>query len=107
MKRQLFDIADSPIGTGRGPISGRSRQCYELAKLILTGNYVPVVGEGKARWNNVHVHDLSQVYLLLAERAIAGGHDSEIWGAKGYYLTENGEHNCKIPLHHRSSIFNC
>jgi len=73
-------------------VSGRSRQAYELAKLILTAKYVPIVGKGKARWNNVHVHDLSDVYALLVDAAIAGNHSSDIWGAKGYILAENGEH---------------
>ncbi|EMC97455.1 hypothetical protein BAUCODRAFT_452817 [Baudoinia panamericana UAMH 10762] len=79
-------------GRGRGPVSVRSRQAYELAKLILTTKYVPVVGEGKARWNNVHVHDLSQLFLLLTEAAAAHRPDKELWGAQGYYFTENGEH---------------
>ena len=64
-----------------------------MAKLILTGKYIPIVGEGKARWNNVHVADLADVYRLLIEAAVAGKKDdSEMWGPKAYYLTENGEH---------------
>jgi nucleoside-diphosphate-sugar epimerase len=58
----------------------------------LTGKYIPVVGSGKARWNNVHVHDLSQLFLLLTEAAASSKTDGELWGAKGYYLAENGEH---------------
>jgi hypothetical protein len=38
------------------------------------------------------VHDLSQLFLLLVEAAAASKTDSELWGAKGYYLAENGEH---------------
>lgn len=40
----------------------------------------------------MHVHDLSNVFLLLAEAAIAGNHADGIWGENGYYLIENGEH---------------
>ena len=80
-------------GTGRGPVSGRSRQVYRMAELMLSAKYIPIVGEGKARWNNVHVADLSDVYLLLTEAAVAGRLDPELWGgANVYYLTENGEH---------------
>ena len=79
-------------GQGRGPVSGRGRQVYELAKLILDRQYIPIIGKGKARWNNVHVHDLSDVYLLLVEAAVAGSDDAGLWGADAYYLTENGEH---------------
>jgi len=80
-------------GKGRGPVSSRSRQVYELTKLILTARYIPVVGLGKARWNNVHVHDLSELYLLLVEAAASKQSHPELWGARGYYLAENGEHN--------------
>nr|POE61062.1 uncharacterized protein c2a9.02 [Quercus suber] len=79
-------------GKGRGPASTRGRQVYELAHLILTKRYVPVIGEGRARWNNVHVADLAQVYVLLVEAAAAGNVSPEIWGERGYMVVENGEH---------------
>ncbi|KAJ5765775.1 hypothetical protein N7520_005334 [Penicillium odoratum] len=43
-------------------------------------------------WNNVHIHDLSDVYSLLVDAAIAGRTDDGLWGAGAYYLTENMEH---------------
>ncbi len=79
-------------GTGRGPISGRSRQVYELTKLILTAKYVPIVGEGKARWNHIHIADLSNLYLKLVEAAVAHRSDDGLWGEHAYYLVESGEH---------------
>lgn len=79
-------------GTGRGPVSGRGRQTYELAKLILDKQFIPIIGKGKARWNNIHVADLSDVYLLLVEAAVAGKNSPGLWGGDVYYLTENGEH---------------
>ncbi|KAK3074266.1 hypothetical protein LTR53_003427 [Teratosphaeriaceae sp. CCFEE 6253] len=79
-------------GKGRGPISVRSRQAYELTKLILNEKYIPVIGAGKARWNHIHVADLAQLFLLLVEAAVAQKTDAELWGAKGYYLCESGEH---------------
>lgn len=63
-----------------------------MAKLILNKGSVPVVGQGKARWNNVHVADLADVYLALVEKAVALDKSDELWGPKGYILTENGEH---------------
>lgn len=80
------------LGNGRGPASGRGRQVYELAKFILTKQYVPIIGPGKARWNYIHVADLADVYVLLVEAAVAGNTDPQLWGAKGYTLTERGEH---------------
>lgn len=79
-------------GTGRGPVSGRGRQTYELAKLILSKQFIPIIGKGKARWNNIHVADLSDIYLLLVEAAVAGKDTPGLWGGDVYYLTENGEH---------------
>ncbi|KAH6672659.1 hypothetical protein F5X68DRAFT_158375 [Plectosphaerella plurivora] len=81
-------------GEGRGPLSRRGRQVYELASFILKEKFTPKIGKGLARWNNVHVHDLSKVFELLVEAAIdpTRKNDAELWGEKGYFLTENGEH---------------
>ncbi|KAI4628990.1 hypothetical protein J4E83_003545 [Alternaria metachromatica] len=79
-------------GRGRGPSNTRSRQAYELAHLILTGEYIPIIGQGKARWNNVHVSDLAQLFVLLAEAAVDNNTDAKLWNEQGYYLVENGEH---------------
>ena len=80
-------------GKGRGPIGVRSRQAYELAKLMLEAEYIPIIGEGKAQWDHVHVFDLSQLFLLLAEAAAAKKTDNlEMWGAKGYYFSQGGRH---------------
>ncbi|CAG7935911.1 unnamed protein product [Penicillium olsonii] len=82
-------------GEGRGPTSGRGRQVYELASFILKEQYCPQIGKGLSRWNNIHVHDLSEVFELLVQAALDSSrrHDPEIWGARGYLLTENGEHS--------------
>ncbi|GME38239.1 NAD-dependent epimerase/dehydratase [Neofusicoccum parvum] len=79
-------------GPGRGPVSGRSRQVYELARISLEHKKAPIIGAGKTYWNNVHVHDLSDLFVLLAEAAAAGDNNPELWGEKGYFLAENGEH---------------
>ncbi|KAL4953922.1 hypothetical protein BDW69DRAFT_147100 [Aspergillus filifer] len=81
-------------GRGRGPVSLRGRQVYELATFVLQQQYVPVIGKGLARWNNVHVYDLSRLFSLLVSAATDPSRqdDAEIWGSKGYILSENGEH---------------
>ncbi|PLB45970.1 nucleoside-diphosphate-sugar epimerase [Aspergillus steynii IBT 23096] len=80
-------------GRGRGPGSGRGRQVYELASFIMKEKYSPQIGKGLARWNNIHVHDLSRLFDALLTAALEGsGEDGELWGAKGYFLCENGEH---------------
>jgi nucleoside-diphosphate-sugar epimerase len=70
---------DTWQGRGRGPSHTRSRQAYELAHLILTAQYVPIIGQGKARWNNVHVSDLAQLFVLLVEAAVANNTDTQLW----------------------------
>ena len=42
-------------------------------------------------WFNVHIHDLSRLYLSLLEAAVDGGGEAS-WNSEGYYLVENGEH---------------
>ncbi|KJY02056.1 nucleoside-diphosphate-sugar epimerase like protein [Zymoseptoria brevis] len=79
-------------GKGRGPVSGRGRQVYEMTKLILEKGYAPIAGKGKARWTNVHVYDLSDVFVLLVEAAVKKDTNAELWGEKGYIFVENGEH---------------
>ena len=99
LPRRRLNKASIPLtyhttGNGRGPINQRGRQVYELAKLILTGQYIPIIGPGKARWNHIHVADLSDAYVLLVEAAVSGTRsaDAELWGARGYTFTERGEH---------------
>lgn len=79
-------------GRGRGPISGRGRQVYELGKLTLQKQYAPIIGHGKSRWNHVHVADLSDLFVALVDAAIAGRDDQGLWGPEAYYFVEKGEH---------------
>lgn len=79
-------------GDGRGPSLTRGRQVYELAKSVLEIQAAPIIGGGKAMWNNVHVHDLARAFVLLVEEAAKNNTDPKLWGQNGYYFTENGEH---------------
>ncbi|KAJ5555759.1 hypothetical protein N7535_008192 [Penicillium sp. DV-2018c] len=79
-------------GKGRGPVSQRSRQVYEMAKLTIRLQKGPIIGAGQSRHNHVHVHDLSDLYALLVDAAIAGRTDDGLWGPRAYYLTDAGEH---------------
>lgn len=84
-------------GPGRGPGNQRSRQVYELAKITLDMGQAPQLGKGLTEWDNVHILDLSVLFRLLVEKAVAsltpdGSDDSEIFGQKGYFLAESGHH---------------
>lgn len=81
-------------GPGRGPGNKRSQQVYQLALATLKTGQAPQLGKGLTEWDNVHVHDLSVIFLRLAEAAVTNKREieSEIWGQKGYFLAEHGHH---------------
>jgi len=84
-------------GTGRGAGNVYSRQLNVLAKQTLKLGMAPIVGKGLSEWDNVHVTDLSDLFVLLVERAATwtdaqSSDDKEIWGEKGYFFAENGHH---------------
>lgn len=81
-------------GPGRGPGNRRSVQVYDLTKLGLRKGYVPYVGTGKSEWDFVHVHDLSDLFVLLVEAALdpARRGDPELFGPAAYFFAENGVH---------------
>lgn len=76
-------------GPGRGPGNQKSVQAYWLSAAVLKRKQGFLVGQGKNTWHQVHVQDLSGVYLALGEAAAAGGGNAT-WGDEGYYLAENG-----------------
>ena len=78
-------------GEGRGPGNRRSIQIPGLAKCILQEKQGFQVGEGKAQWDNVHIYDLSNLYVKLVEAAVSGG-GKATWGKEGYYFAEHGSH---------------
>jgi len=77
-------------GPGRGSGNVRSAQVYRLAAAVLKRQKGFLAGEGNNIWHEVHVRDLSNVFLLLGEAAAAGG-GSATWGNEGYYFAESGE----------------
>jgi nucleoside-diphosphate-sugar epimerase len=85
-------------GAGRGPDNQRSVQIPELCAATIKNEFTPKINAGQAWWNFVHVHDLSALYLLLVEKAAAGGITADwegkpaTWGKEAYYLCENEEH---------------
>jgi len=79
-------------GPGRGPANQRSRQVYDLAKATLKNGQVPQIGKGLTEWDNVHVHDLSDLFVSLVEEAVAKSDSPELWGERGYFLAEHGHH---------------
>ena len=77
-------------GPGRGPGNRRSHQVPEMARCTLERKKAFQLGLGENLWSNVHVHDLSDIFVKLVEAA-AQDKAKATWGAKGYYFAENGE----------------
>jgi nucleoside-diphosphate-sugar epimerase len=81
-------------GPGRGPGNQRSIQVYALAAQGLKEGQIPVAGRGLTEWDNVHIHDLSDLYTLFLDAIVANDKslDKELWGTNGYFLAESGTH---------------
>lgn len=78
-------------GQGRGPGNQRSIQIPGLAKATLVRKKGLQVGSGESRWGNIHIADLSRIFLSLVEKAVEGNKDEDIWGANGLFFTGAGE----------------
>ncbi|KAK1635983.1 hypothetical protein BDP81DRAFT_32017 [Colletotrichum phormii] len=81
-------------GRGRGPTNQRSIQVPSLAQATLEKGFAPIVAPGKAEWDNVHVHDLSRLFVTLVEATqdTSKNADPEILGSRAYYFVESGTH---------------
>ncbi|KAK2738915.1 hypothetical protein FQN55_009685 [Onygenales sp. PD_40] len=76
-------------GPGRGPSNRRSHQIYNLENTVLKRKRGIQVGKGQNIWHQVHIQDLSDLYLRLGEEA-AERKGNATWGQDGYYFADNG-----------------
>jgi nucleoside-diphosphate-sugar epimerase len=77
-------------GEGRGPDNQKSVQVYHMARETLKRGIGFQVEEGNNLWTQVHVQDLSNVFLALVTAALEGG-GKATWNDEGYYFAENGD----------------
>ncbi|KAH7359730.1 NAD dependent epimerase/dehydratase family protein [Pyrenochaeta sp. MPI-SDFR-AT-0127] len=78
-------------GPGRGPDNQRSVQVYDMARAILQRGKGFIVGEGFNFWTEVHVQDLSEVFLGLVTAALEPEGGKATWNQKGYYFAQSAE----------------
>ena len=73
-------------GQGRGPVNKRAMiSPLTASSFIRKGHgYVP---HGTAAWHHVHVHDLTDLFVLLIDSAVEGG-GKATWSKDGYYFAE-------------------
>jgi nucleoside-diphosphate-sugar epimerase len=89
-------------GIGTGPFNRTSIQLPILVRAALKRRKAEVIGPGEATWNNVHIDDLSDAYILIFDELLAAyGPDAKpdaqpspylTTGREGYYFAENGKH---------------
>lgn len=82
-------------GQGRGPIKQRSVQIPELARAAIQNRKAVQVGKGESAWSNVHISDISDIFVKLVEKAIQGADDSTLWNRNGLYFAGNAMLNFK------------
>lgn len=78
-------------GPGRGPDNQRSMQIEDYVKSTLTRGKGFVVEEGANVWSQIHVQDVSELFLALITAAMSPDGGKATWNDKGYYFAENGE----------------
>lgn len=81
-------------GKGSGAVKTRSVQVPDMVSGTLEKGFAPIVGAGLTEWDNVHVDDLGELFVLLVEATQDPSKKSnpEIFGLNGYFLAENGSH---------------
>jgi len=79
-------------GLGTGPFKHLSVQIPMLIKAYIKYGYAATIGKGLNVWNNVHIEDLADFYLLLLEKALSGKAST---GREGWYFCESGENYLK------------
>jgi nucleoside-diphosphate-sugar epimerase len=90
-------------GIGTGLFNRTSIQVPTLVRAALKRGKVEVIGPGEATWDNVHIDDLVDAYIILLDQLLAAyGPDAKsdakpspylAIGREGYYFSENGRNS--------------
>ncbi|KAL2838520.1 NAD(P)-binding protein [Aspergillus pseudoustus] len=75
-------------GQGQGPVSQRSVQIPELSRVAIQTGAAVRVGKGESTWSNVHIADVSDVFVKLVEKAVQGENNG-LWNKDGLYFVGN------------------
>jgi nucleoside-diphosphate-sugar epimerase len=102
-------------GIGTGPFNHSTILVPILLQAALKRHKVEVVGPGEATWNNVHIADVSDAYIILFDQLLAVyGPDAKpnaqhspylTTGREGYYFVENGKHSWRELAEKLSELF--
>jgi nucleoside-diphosphate-sugar epimerase len=76
-------------GQGRGPVNQRSIQVPEISRVAIEKRQTFQVGKGESTWSNIHVSDLSDMFVKLVEKAVEGA-EGDLWNQNGLYFVRGG-----------------
>ncbi|KAH9856554.1 NAD-P-binding protein [Lenzites betulinus] len=86
----IYGLASGPL-VDAGIANPRSQQIPTLIRASVDRGQAGMVGAGVNLHPNVHIDDISQLYITILKRALAG--DDIGHGREGFYFGENGEHS--------------
>ncbi|KAJ3280110.1 hypothetical protein HK104_000903 [Borealophlyctis nickersoniae] len=78
-------------GLGTGPGNRHSKQVPTMIRAAIKNRQTTYAGKGANIWNNVHVEDLADAYMLILETLLEG-REGVATNEDGYYFVESGEH---------------
>ena len=76
-------------GQGRGPVNQRSFQVPEISRVAIETRQTFQVGKGESTWSNIHISDLSNLFVKLVEKAVEGA-EGDLWNENGLYFVGGG-----------------
>ena len=96
-------IPPTIYGIGTGLFKHTSHQIPTLIRAALKRGQAETIGPGEATWDNVHIADLVDAYMILLDQLLAAyGPDAKLdtksspylaTGRQGYYFAENGRNS--------------
>ncbi|UJR12845.1 hypothetical protein I4U23_017019 [Adineta vaga] len=84
-------------GMGTGLFNRQNISFVKLVQIALQHGKVGLIGSGEATWNNVHIDDLIDAYMILFNELITSYRSNTksnpylTTGHEGYYFVENGQ----------------
>ncbi|KAL1944844.1 hypothetical protein VTO73DRAFT_2464 [Trametes versicolor] len=85
----IYGIAEGALFDA-GVSNRHSIQIPYLIKAALARKHAGMVGRGQARWPNVHIDDVADLYIVLFDAIVSG---TSRHGWEGFYFGENGQHS--------------
>ncbi|KAI4865655.1 NAD dependent epimerase/dehydratase family protein [Hypoxylon rubiginosum] len=91
--KTLVIMSPAIFGLGTGLFNNISIQIPTLIRSALRTGRAAVVGDGRGVWDNVHVEDLAELYVIIARRVLEDGGEGVPTGKKGIVFSGNGRHS--------------